>query len=335
MERHETLSTDGVMAGRRVAFWNDAACQTLLAQCAEPLDPLTFSGRMTCGDLGELRFVELASNAAVIHRTPVHVAQSRDAYVLVRMQLTGASLSSQDGRDVHLQPGDFTLCDSVRPYRVEFGDSASMLALRVSRSTLQRYIGCPEILAHLRMSGSEGPGVLASRMLREVWRSADTLLPQVAPRITNLLLELIASAYVDLPAARLEQSCVASALRMRILAYIDQNLTDQDLTPAAIAQAFRVTTRHLHRVFLQQGDTVAHYILSRRLERSRVALSNPLLTSRSLTRISGEQGFRGLAHFSRVFREAYGMSPSDYRDAARTGNFVTPRQKAVRSAINN
>ncbi len=327
MQRLETLSTDGVLAGRRVAFWNDAACHILVPQCAQPRDPLTFSGRMTSGDLGELRFVEFASNAAVIHRTPVHVAQSRDAYVLVRMQLVGESLSTQDGRSVLLKPGDFTLCDCVRPYRVEFGGPAAMLALRVSRATLQRYIGNPEILVHLRVSGSEGPGVLASKMLREVWRSADTLLPEVAPRITNLLLELIASAYVDMPAAGLDQSSVASALRMRILGYIEQNLGDQDLTPASIAHAFRITARHLHRVFLQQGDTVAHFILNRRLERSRVALSNPLLLGRSLTRISGEQGFRGLAHFSRVFRENYGMSPSEYRDAARAGNPGTPRQK--------
>ncbi|MEP7312523.1 MAG: helix-turn-helix domain-containing protein [Pseudomonadota bacterium] len=335
MQRRETLSTDGVLAGRRVAFWNDAACQILTAQCAQPRNPHDFSGRMTCGDLGELRFVQIESDAIAIDRTPSHVAASRDAWVLVRMQLAGESLSRQDGREVLLLPGDFTLCDSVRPYQVEFGDVASMLVLRVSRATLQRYIGSPEILVHLRMSGSAGPGVLASRMLREVWHAADTLLPEVAPRISNLLLELIASSYIDMPAARLDQTCLASALRMRILSHIEQHLGDPDLTPAVIAQAFRITARHLHRVFLQQGDTVAHYILRRRLERTRAALANPLLVGRSLTRICGEQGFKGLAHFSRVFRAAYGMSPSEYREAARAGKIVPLGQNAVPSGANN
>jgi AraC-like DNA-binding protein len=336
MPRLETLSTDGVAPTKRVDFWNAAACDALTAQSAEPRSPLTFSGRLSRRDVGELRFVEFSSDAAVIRRSRAHIARSRDAYFIIRMQLTGESISTQDDREVLLKPGDFTLCDCVRPYKVSFGSSASMLALRVSRSSLQRYIGSPEALVHLPISGSVGPGVLASRMIREVWQASDdTLVPEVAPRIANVILELVASAYVGQRAAKVELSCGASSLRVRILMHLDDSLRDPDLTPTKVAKAFRITPRYLHRLFQQQGETVARYVLRRRLERSRAALADPLLGGLSLTRISGEQGFKSLPHFSHVFRQEYGMSPSDYRFASKVSGHVSAGQAAGHSATSS
>jgi AraC-like DNA-binding protein len=314
----ESLSTDGVAPGKRLDFWNNAACEALTEQCAEARSPLTFSGRMTRGEFGELRFVEFTSDAAIIRRSWNHIARSREAFFLLRMQLAGKSVSSQNGRDALLVPGDFTLCDGLRPYKIAFGDTASMLTLRISRTTLLRYFGSPESLVLLPMSGTTGPGVLASSLLREVWQAADSvLLPAAVPRIVNALLELIASAYDGLPAAKPDKSVLASSLRVRILEHIERNVRDPDLTPTEIARAFRITPRYLHRLFSQQGKTVSRYVLHRRLGGCRAALVDPRLAGRSLTRIAGDHGFKSLPHFSRVFRDEFGMSPSNYRDHAR------------------
>ena len=122
----------------------------------------------------------------------------------------------------------------------------------------------------------------------------------------------------SLRAAGVDESCVASSLRVRILQYITDNLHDPELTPTRIAQVFRITPRYLHRLFLQEKQTAARYILSQRLERARAALVDPLMYGQSLTRISGDLGFKSLPHFSHVFHDVCGMSPSDYRDASRS-----------------
>ena len=319
MNQREVLSTDTVLPQRRVEFWNDAACESLTQQVAEPLNPRTFSGRMIRAELGNLRFVELNSDAAVVRHSRAHIARSSGAYFLVRFQLGSESVCSQGGEDVRLRPGDFSLCDTARPYQLAFADPVSILTLRVSKNILQRYIGCPENLVNVPVSGSSGAGSLASRMIRELWQSADeAIVPNVAPRFGNVVLELIASAYVGVGSARVDRSNLNSALRLRILDFIDQSLCDPDLTPSAVAQALKISNRHVHRLFAREGDSVGRYILRRRLEKCRAALTNPLLAGLSLTRISSEYGFRSLPHFSRLFRDAYGLAPRDYRRAQTT-----------------
>jgi AraC-like DNA-binding protein len=319
MNQREVLSTDTVLPQRRVEFWNDAACDSLTQQVAEPLNPRTFSGRMIRAELGNLRFVELNSDAAVVRHSRAHIARSSGAYFLVRFQLDRESVCSQGGEDVHLRAGDFSLCDTARPYQLAFNCPVSILTLRVAKNVLQRYVGSPENLVHIPVSGRSGAGALASRVIREIWKSSDVALePGVAPRCANVVLELIASAYVGVGRGNADRSCLTSALRLRIMDFIDLMLCDPELSPTMVAQALKVSSRHVHRLFAQQGRTVTQYILQRRLKKCRTALADPLLAGLSLTHICSEYGFRSLPHFSRLFHDEYGMAPRDYRREAAT-----------------
>ena len=319
MNQREMVSTDTVLPRRRVEFWNDAACASLTQQTAEPLNPRTFSGRLIRADIGELRFVEFTSDAAVVRHSRSHIARSAGAFYLIRFQLGSESVCSQGGDEVRLQAGDFSLCDTARPYQLAFNRPVSILTVRVAKNVLQRYVGSPERLVHLSVSGSTGAGALASRVIREIWNSSDiALAPGVAPRCANVVLELIASAYVGVARGMVDRSCLGSALRLRILDFINQALSNPDLSPLVVAQAMKISSRHVHRLFAQEGGTVTQYILRRRLEKCRAALADPLLAGLSLTHICSEYGFRSLPHFSRLFRDEYGMAPRDYRREAAT-----------------
>jgi AraC-like DNA-binding protein len=327
MDLRKMLSTDSVLPRRRVAFWNDAACDSLTPQSAEPINPHTFSGRLIRADIGDLRFVEFNSDAAVVRHSRAHIARATEANYLVRFQLGSESVCSQGGADVHLQPGDFSLCDSARPYQLVFGNPVSILTLRVTKKILQRYVGSPDRLVSVPVRGSSGPGLLASRVIREIWQaSEEAVQPAVAPRVANVVLELIASAYVGVGRAHVDRSCLGTALRLRILDFIDQSLCNPDLSPVLIAQALKISIRHVHRLFAQDGDSVARYIRRRRLAKCRAALADPLLAGLSLTHISAEFGFRSLPHFSRVFREEFKMAPSDFRRAETTAD-LSPMDK--------
>jgi len=319
MNQREMLSTDTVLPRRRVEFWNDAACDSLTQQAAEPLNPRTFSGRLIRADIGDLRFVELTSDAAVVRHSRAHIARSDGSYYLIRFQLGRESVCSQGGDDVRLQAGDFSLCDTARPYQLAFNCPVSILTVRVAKNVLQRYVGSPERLVHVSVSGSIGTGAMVSRVIREIWNSSDIALgPGVAPRCANVVLELIASAYLGVARGMADGSCLASTLRLRIVDFIDQALCDPELSPLVVAEALKISSRHVHRLFTHDGSTVTQYILQRRLEKCRAALADPLLAGLSVTHICSEYGFRSLQHFSRLFREAYGLAPRDYRREAAT-----------------
>jgi AraC-like DNA-binding protein len=109
------------------------------------------------------------------------------------------------------------------------------------------------------------------------------------------------------------------ALVRRIRAFIDSHLGDPELTPAAVAAAHHISLRYLHKLFEPERHGVAGLIRQRRLERCRHDLLDPAQVDRPVAGIAARWGFSSAAHFSRVFREAYGLPPAAFRRAYRLG----------------
>jgi len=95
--------------------------------------------------------------------------------------------------------------------------------------------------------------------------------------------------------------------------FIEQHLADADLTPARIAAAEYMSARNLHRIFESADLTVAGWIRQRRLEHCRRDLSDHSLVGLPVSHIAARWGLWEAAHFSRVFKAAYGVSPRAYR----------------------
>jgi AraC-like DNA-binding protein len=116
-----------------------------------------------------------------------------------------------------------------------------------------------------------------------------------------------------LPQANSDRSSLATAHRIRIVNYIEAHLGDPDLTPMRVAEACKMTPRYLHHLFSNESETVARYILRRRLEECSRALKTPAQRGRTVTSIAFDYGFNSPTHFGRVFRARFGTTPREYR----------------------
>jgi AraC-like DNA-binding protein len=90
-------------------------------------------------------------------------------------------------------------------------------------------------------------------------------------------------------------------------------LSDAELTPGEIAAAQHISTRYLHKLFSAEGTTVSAWIRQRRLENCSHDLRDPALAARSVSAIAARWGLPDASHFSRLFRAAFGTSPTEYR----------------------
>ncbi|MFH8468357.1 helix-turn-helix transcriptional regulator [Streptomyces sp. NPDC017991] len=97
---------------------------------------------------------------------------------------------------------------------------------------------------------------------------------------------------------------------------MEANLADPGLGPATVAAHHHISVRLLHLLFHDEPDTVGATIRWLRLERSRADLANPGLGHCRIGEIAERWGFRNQADYSRAFRRAYGMPPSDFRRQA-------------------
>lgn len=60
--------------------------------------------------------------------------------------------------------------------------------------------------------------------------------------------------------------------------------------------------------------TVVRVIWDRRLERCREEIADPAMALRSITEIAHDWAFSDSQHFSRAFKQRFGMTPREYRN---------------------
>jgi AraC-like DNA-binding protein len=138
-----------------------------------------------------------------------------------------------------------------------------------------------------------------------------------ASLIEGHVLDLLATLFGSLP----EATALTDRRSARLVAAkdaVERLLDEPDLDRATIAAAVGLSVRELARIFAIEDDTPAAYVRRRRLERCRADLAAPRLATRTITDIALSHGFNDAAHFSRLFKESYGVSPADYRASART-----------------
>lgn len=94
------------------------------------------------------------------------------------------------------------------------------------------------------------------------------------------------------------------ALSLQIM----QNNIEDPLTPDEIAGVVRISTRQMERLFSKHlGLSPKRYYLQMRLDKARELLRQ---TTLSVTEICVACGFRSPSHFSKSYRAAFGVSPS-------------------------
>lgn len=232
------------------------------------------------------------------------------------INVAGASLAGQDGREVTIGAGDAVAIDpDDGAFHIERPNPCRLIGLRVPRSTVP-FPAAGASRAPLRVVQAPTP---ALRLLTGYVRSLLTgdapasarLAAAVAAHLTELIeLSLDPAGCAGLPGAA---GSVRAARLTSIKADIDRNLTDGSLTAAALAARHGITVRYLHKLFENQAMTVSQYLLEGRLALARQLLSNPRLAGRTISSIAGVAGFGDLSYFNRTFRRRYSVTPSDVR----------------------
>ncbi len=309
----ERFSTSGLRPRQRVEAWNELCC-AFTPVAAQPLDLSTFEPSCTRGAAGGLRLSEVCSSASTVEHTSAHVAKTSESLYFLFVQIEGTSVHRQGGREAHLQPGDFTLLGTSRPYQMVFDGPNQMLALALTEPLLQRQIPCPQSVVAVRMGYQDNLARMLSDFTAGLWRECAGLgLNGAGAALAGALSHLIAGAYSRLAPGDGSASLSLENRRFQILGFIEDHLRDSDLSPATIAARFKTSPRSLHMLFSNSAQTLSRYILRRRLEESARALTSPLQQARTISDIAFDHGFCSSAHFCKVFRDHFDETPTEYR----------------------
>ncbi|QKW06906.1 helix-turn-helix domain-containing protein [Streptomyces sp. NA04227] len=306
---------DELPEGERFVRWNASSDELWMPTRLQSERTEDFGASMKLMELGAVQLSEVTLAPVESHRDPKLILQSDPEQLLLAFILSGSAGLEQSGRQTPLDAYDLTIYDTSRPFRAwTTSEQNTVMALHVPRALVPLPAHRTERLIATRMPGQEGAGGLLTKFLTELRSDTTQYRPTSAAHLGTVLVDLLTvllGHHSDTDSAVPPESHRTALIR-QIQDFVQSHLADPDLTPGSIASAHHISTRYLHRLFQDQGLTVASWIRSQRLESCRRDLADPRLRGEPLHLIGARWGF-GAAQFSRAFRAEYGMSPSDYR----------------------
>ena len=301
-------------ARSRAAHWRQLLDQTLGPLEVRP-GGVDRRDRLLVGDAGAVRVAELTTGlSGGADRTRGHIRRSDLDVCKIDVLAQGRGVVAQDGREASLGPGDLALVDLSRPAHWTMS-AMRVVAVVFPRALLPLRPGEVAGLTAVRIPGDRGAGALVSSFARELVRRLDDVGAAEAARLGGAALDLLAvalAARLDRP-DRVPPDTRERVLLARVHGFIEARLGDPDLSPRMIAGAHYISPRYLYKLFEPEQTSVAGWIRQRRLERCRRDLLDPACSDLPASAIAWGWGFASPAHFSRVFRAAYGHPPGEYR----------------------
>ena len=314
-----SFSTDLVPASDRLEAWRWTAKQICGDSRFQFPKALPFHGSIERRTLAGVEFTRFSSSPVSFAKFPVVSACAEDRGCIIITQLEGVRSYCQDDTTTLLKPGDTTLVDSGRPWKSECRGHCARLYLRIPRWRVQNHLRMNSLPVLPQISGVSRSGATLFHLAVSSYEEAEGISTQEGAAAIEAYLDVLAGCIVHPERASIGLACYAEH-QARIEQFIETHLAEPSLNPSQIAEAVGVSVRHLHRIFLSKGHTVAGWIRERRLERCRRELLNPRLSERNITEIAFFWGFCDSAHFSKCFKKEFGVSPREFRSNAWSGS---------------
>jgi AraC-like DNA-binding protein len=315
------FSTSNLPEDERTAAWVDAMRRLRLPRVT-PCGPRPIRGEVTVAvsPMG-LQFARIAADPQEI------AGQSEDQIegIWVSILIEGSAIIRAPGLEVPFAPGQI-LCGITR-------SPATLTLDRYHRQLficIPRFVIAPRLLADLTspimlVDASAGMTAVFRHMMEAIAAELDSLtVEQLGPvehSVVEFLVATLAAAGGIVGRGGAEGA--RAAFLHRILQRMETVLGDPELSMATLAEDAGISRRYLRRLFASQDMNFAATLKTRRLARCHADLVSPLYAQLGISEIAFRWGFNDAAHFSRSFREQFGLSPRDHRSkiAANAGVF--------------
>ncbi|MFJ8159300.1 helix-turn-helix domain-containing protein [Streptomyces sp. NPDC096136] len=312
------MSTREIPAGDRFDWYSDIVSSEVMPAALSCERPTAFQGEAAVLDLGEIRAARFSLSPLRSRRTASMIRRGDPEEYQLALLRKGATSLSQHRSECTIGAGDLMLWDTSRPSDNRMhatGGEAQATILMLPRDILPlRTRRLDQVLAR-RIPGDRGMAAILASFMTSLEDHGAECTPEELRRLSRTAVELAAACLAQEVDAEglLPAEVRAQGLVQRIHAFIEHNLGDPELDPAAVADHHHISVRTLHQLFHGQGEGVHARIRRRRLEQSRADLADPALRGRPVGAIAARWGFSGPVVFSRSFREAYGVSPTEFR----------------------
>jgi AraC-like DNA-binding protein len=261
----------------------------------------------------------LAQGAGLrLARGPNEVRAAAPEAIRVGYQVNGRYNLSTGSHDESRGAGHLNFTDLTQPCEfTQYGQKAGAVSFEVGYDQLGFPVEMVKDAGRV-LQGSPVYGLLQSHMAR-LCHTPDALAQDpTGSLLGNATIDLVramVASTVPAESSRHAAAATNETMHTQIVAYILTHLRDPGLQAEQIASALHISVRHLYRLWTNKDLALAEWVMAQRLEGAKLALAAQSAQSITIRAVARDWGFADSTHFSRRFREAYGMSPGDWRRA--------------------
>lgn len=311
MPQTTLLSTDAVSPADRAPQWREWVYQHFGGLQSDLYGDTAFDGHIAASHAGDVILTRLEANRHRVLKTPSLARSSETAYLKIVAPWQGTATVQQDGREACAREGAWVIYDTTGSYEIANPERCDHLIVMVPKDGLaERSLRIDGVMA--RRLGASGISRVALETMRNTYQELPYMSEAAAQGAGELIKQLVRLSLQELAG---QETAVTQreALRDRVRAYVQQHLRDPNLSVDAIARALHCSRRHLYNAFAGEGESIAAHIQRLRLQACIRDLQQAGPHGRPITDIALSWGFGNLSHFSRVFRDHTGKSPSEFR----------------------
>ncbi|WP_234441504.1 helix-turn-helix domain-containing protein [Streptomyces sp. WM6386] len=313
-------TTEHIAPAERIHYWEDYNRRALVGLSCTSYSEQGLLARQTNIELGGLRLADIAGNAHAIERSPQTVRSAPKDSVFATLLLKGEAVFLHENGCLAATAGELLVYDTRRPYLFGFSSSMRQILVDVPHDLFPQAGvegGLPGPMLFGRGTAREGALVAALSSLLGGLAAARGGPPDPADG-EGALLGLLRRLAEERTGGRSGSDAYRSQL---IVAedYIDRHLHDPCLGAVQVAGVMGISVRHLGRIFESTGTSPARHIVERRLVRAHQELTGPGARETRIADVAHRWGFSSQAHFARLFRSRFGLTPSEAREATACG----------------
>lgn len=311
MAESTVLTTDVVAPRDRAPQWCEWISRHFGGLQSDLYGDTEFEGHIASSQAGDVILTRLEANRHRVLRTASMVRTSDVPYLKIVAPWQGSALVQQQGREACARDGAWVIYDTTGTYEIGNPERVDHLIVMVPKDALaERGLRFDGVMAS--RLGASGISRVALETMRNTYLELPNMSEAAAAGAGELIKQLVKLSLMEMAGQDTNVS-QREALRDRIRGYVLQHLRDPALSVDAIARALNCSRRHLYNAFAGEGETIAAYIQRQRLQACIRDLQQQGPHARPITDIAMSWGFGNLSHFSRVFRDHTGKSPTEFR----------------------
>lgn len=313
-EKGLRLSTEDFSVYERRDWLQEMICQEYTrVEVTPPTDGSLFN-ETTFYNWESLRLSVIKSRGLTIEklaREPYHNRQ--DNYLAVVL-LSGQYLLEQNGREVFLEPGDITIYDATIPHRIYSSVGFSKLIVSIPRAVMRDRVAGVEHCTALQVSGKTGVGAVATQFIQSTANQVECMRAEEFSALSEQSLDLLTLAFTSVRPQNFHLSRSRSLSLNIVKDFIEKHLANSLLDTAMISAGTHLSPRYINDLFRDENTSLMRYVWMRRIERCHKDIIN--MPDRHVSAIAFKWGFNDMSHFSRAFKNQFGVCPTGIRHSA-------------------